>query len=278
MKPPADSYDAVTTQRAKSTCLYVATKLGDLMDDMVVIGGLVPSLLIPQDASLVVPEAHIGTMDVDLALNVELLSTGLYETVAERLREAGFTQDANERGNHTRQRWRPSGAHAGVSVDFLVQPSRPGDQGGRLRDMQRDFAAVIAPGLHLAFQNSVSVDLQGRTIANERAKRSVRVCGPGAFTVLKALAFRNRGAGKDAYDLYYVLRHFGYDVAVRLRELASDPDVKAALQILRDDFLDFDSLGPRRAAQFLNSRQPDDDIQADVSGLVTQLLRRLERL
>ena len=32
-----------------STCLYVATKLGDLMDDIVVVGGLVPSLLVDQE-------------------------------------------------------------------------------------------------------------------------------------------------------------------------------------------------------------------------------------
>ena len=131
MKPRiADGYDPVTTQRAKSTCLYVATKLGDLVDDMVVVGGLVPSLLIPQGGSAPILEAHVGTMDVDLALNLELLSTGLYETVGERLRDAGFIQDANARGNQTRQRWRPRGTHAGVGVDFLVQPSRPGDSCG----------------------------------------------------------------------------------------------------------------------------------------------------
>ena len=49
-------------------------------------------------------------MDVDLALNVELLSTGLYETVAERLRAAGFALDTNDRGNPMRQRWRPDSA------------------------------------------------------------------------------------------------------------------------------------------------------------------------
>ena len=35
--------------RVRRTCLYVATKLGDLMDDVVAVGGLVPSLLIEQN-------------------------------------------------------------------------------------------------------------------------------------------------------------------------------------------------------------------------------------
>ena len=44
----SDGYDLATTQFTKATCLYVATKLGDLMDSVVVSGGLVPTLLIPQ--------------------------------------------------------------------------------------------------------------------------------------------------------------------------------------------------------------------------------------
>lgn len=35
------------------------------------------------------------------------------------------------------------------------------------------------------------------------------VSGPGAFVVLKGLAFRLRGENKDAYDLVYVLLEYG---------------------------------------------------------------------
>jgi hypothetical protein len=37
-------------ERVRSTCLYVATKLGDLLTDIVVVGGLVPSLIIDESA------------------------------------------------------------------------------------------------------------------------------------------------------------------------------------------------------------------------------------
>jgi hypothetical protein len=42
----AAGYPPDQAQRVRATCLYLATKLGDLMDDLVVVGGLVPSLLI----------------------------------------------------------------------------------------------------------------------------------------------------------------------------------------------------------------------------------------
>ena len=44
---------------------------------------------------------------------------------------------------------------------------------------------------------------------SEQPTREVWVCGPGAYVVLKALAFRLRGENKDAYDLHYLVRNYG---------------------------------------------------------------------
>jgi hypothetical protein len=56
----------------RATCLYVATKLGDVMDDLVVVGGLVPSLLIDQGKLADGADVHVGTMDLDVGLAVAL--------------------------------------------------------------------------------------------------------------------------------------------------------------------------------------------------------------
>lgn len=258
----------------RSTCLYVATKLGDLMDDLVVVGGLAPSLLVAQDGPV---EPHVGTMDLDVALTVTLLDERRYQALTERLRRAGFSQDENEDGNLTRQRWMITGT-AKVTVDFLIQPMRPDDRGGRLRDIEADFAAIIAPGLHLAFRDRVRVTLSGPTIVGEEASRDVWVCGAGAFVVLKALAFNLRGENKDAYDLFYVVRNFGAgveDVAASLGPLLEDAAAAEAVSILRRDFLTHNGVGPRRVAKFV-SGATDDGVQADVVGFVASLLRALD--
>ncbi|MCY3857502.1 MAG: hypothetical protein OXG25_01195 [Gammaproteobacteria bacterium] len=43
------------------TCLYIATKLGDLLDEIVVVGGLVPYLLVDQENLPSGLEPHVGT-------------------------------------------------------------------------------------------------------------------------------------------------------------------------------------------------------------------------
>ena len=45
----AAGYGRQQTELVRATCLYAATKLGDIMDEMVVVGGLVPSLLVKQE-------------------------------------------------------------------------------------------------------------------------------------------------------------------------------------------------------------------------------------
>ena len=270
----ASEYSSEQAELVRGTCLYVATKLGDLMDELVVVGGLVPSLLIDPTGLPEGSSAHVGTLDLDVGLKLALLDEGRYRTLTERLRNAGFTQDETDEGLPTRQRWRVVASIGTVTVDFLIPPSRDTDQGGRLRDIEKDFAAIISPGLKLAFQDRRRVRIDGKTIFGENASREVWVCGPGAFVVLKALAFKGRGENKDAYDLYYLIRNFGKgveDVVASLRPLLGDPEAIQAIEVLRSDFLDHNGTGPRRVADFLLGR-PDDEIQADVVGFIKRML------
>lgn len=272
----ATAYKPEHVALVRATCLYVATKLGDLTDDLVVVGGLVPSLLVDQESHSHGVEPHVGTMDLDVGLTAALLDRGRYRTLTERLRRAGFSQDENEQGHPTRQRWKIERPEK-VTLDFLIQPTLPEDRGGRLRDIEPDFAAIIAPGLHLAFEDRRRIELSGQTIMGEDATRHVWVCGPGAYLVLKALAFDLRGENKDAYDLFYVVRNFGAgveDVLNHFRPLLGDAAAARALRVLRRDFLDHDGLGPRRVAEFLMGRA-DDTLQADVVGYLGALLRML---
>jgi hypothetical protein len=263
----------------RSTCLYLATKLGDMMDDLLIVGGLVPSLLIDQEHLDEGMEPHVGTMDLDVGLQVALLNDKRYRQLTERLRDAGLEMDKNEAGNPTRQRWAIARTKR-VTIDFLIQPTLDEDKGGTLRDLEPDFAAIIAPGLRCAFRDRKQVTVKGTTLVGEKATRNIWVCDAGGYVVLKALAFDNRGENKDAYDLYYVVRNYGSgptDVAAKLRPLLDDADAQRALEILKRDFSDPDAIGPMRVATFLRGAN-DDDLQADVVGFIGQLLARVTRL
>ena len=275
----ATDYKREDLELVRQTCLYVATKLGDLLDDLVVVGGLVPSLLIPDESLPAGEDVHIGTTDLDLGLSLAILDTKRYEDLSLRLHRADFKPDENEEGNPTLQRWKitPS-AGLKVTLEFLIPPSLAADKGGDLRHIQKDLAAVITPGLRLAFCDKQKVSLKGVTLLGEKANRDIWVCGPGAFVVLKALAFDQRGENKDAYDLYFVIRNYGRgieDVCRCLSPLLEEVETKKALAILNRDFLEPDGIGPSRVAWF-QYRGPNADLQADVAGYVKELLSKCE--
>jgi hypothetical protein len=271
----AAGYSPSAVQLVRATSLYIATKLGDLRDDLVIVGGLVPSLIIPQSDTAIGRPLHVGTMDVDLGLAIAILDEQRYRELCERLRAAGFQPDQNETGRPTNQRWRIESEGRTVTVDFLIPATMAGDRGGALRNLEEGFAAIITTGLELAFEDRRLITLEGETLLHERAAREIWVCEAGAFTVLKALAFDGRGENKDAYDLTYLLQNYGVgidDVFRRLQPLLKSPSAQQALQVLERDFAGVDSVGTMRLADFLGDAE-DEAVRADAAGAVRSLLQ-----
>jgi hypothetical protein len=277
-------YESGQVELVLMTCRYVCTILGDFMEEIVIVGGLVPSLIIDQSNLPEGVEPHAGTLDLDIGLSIAVYDDQLYQNITERLRGAGFKPDMNEKGNPTNQRWQINEGGGGkVTLDFLI-PATDEDKGKvrRFKNLEKDFAALPTDGLMLAFTDYVEVTLNGRTIRGEMIEnRIIRVCGPGAFVVLKAIAFFNRGENKDAYDLFYTIRNFGEGpeaVAERFLSLGENEYCERALSILRDNFLQIDAVGSNRAAKFLLGEDTEDeDLLAEVVGFVSRFVEACNR-
>ena len=268
-KSAAESgYSVELADRAKSVCLLLATVLGDLMGELVIVGGLVPYLIIDQER---VPVRHVGTRDLDIGLKLTLLDEERYKAVSDRLRGAGFVQGVNRQGRPSRQTW----THDGQSVDFLIPQPAWGGVPGRVQNLEADWAAFIIPAVALAFEDHVAVTIDGRTPDGARAKRTINVCGPAAFVVSKALAYRGRASEKDAYDLVYMLKHYGEsplaEIVTRLRGFSEDKVAQEALAALAEDFSTDEHLGPRAAARFMTGEE-DPELLQDAVTYVQALL------
>ena len=103
----------------------------------------------------------------------------------------------------------------------------------QIKYIEHDFAAVITPGLRLAFLDRQEILLSGETIFGEKAQRPIWVSGPGAFVVLRALAFRMRGENKDAYDLYYHIRNYGtgaHQIADAMKKVLGDEKLQLEMR------------------------------------------------
>jgi len=280
----AEDYGPEDLRQVKAGCLEVATRLGDLLDDLVIVGGLVPALLVDlaQEGTLdeIDPlSRHVGTRDLDLGFAIGLVDEGRYTEISTRLVRCGFSPDRNEEGNPTPQRWRHETASE-LTVDFLISPTGEKEEGGSIKHLEGDLAAIVIPGLELAFDDLRMVELSGTRLSGAEATQEVPVCGPGAFVLLKALACDRRGKDKDKYDLFYMIRNYGKrppTVAEHFRPFLESGrrEAEEAREILGDLFESPQSIGPVAVSQFVYG-ESDDALQADATAVIGAFLRHLE--
>src|SRR5262245_53093787 len=80
-------YTAEAVEAARSVLIELVHLLGAYRDDLVLIGGWVPEFLLPQTS-----QPHVGSMDIDLALNHRTLQEEGYRTMQALLLGRGYQQ------------------------------------------------------------------------------------------------------------------------------------------------------------------------------------------
>lgn len=209
-----------------------------------------PDLLI-NDAE----ERHIGSIDVDLALEAEKLTGGRY---AEMLKLLLDTQ-RYQQGEKTFQLVTPVDLEDGeptvqVYIDFLAArdvrlvKNKPKQIPG--------FRVLQADGCVAAFRAPQEVALEGRMTRGAKNIIRLRVASLPDFLVMKALALEGRDKPKDAYDLCYCLDYCPggiSDLASSWKRRLTDKDIIRAIQILREKFGSPDAYGPMQVVEFYNA-------------------------
>ena len=221
---------------------------------LVVVGGLVPPLLVPDAAS-----SHVGSADIDLSLSVAIVKgkTNDYYRSLERIIEPYF--ELFESGF----RWRKREGVGGVRllVDFLgpeIESSRLEDGTIKLEDAAASQnAGVRLRPFPLAAAALVDADAMESTIEGVdlvykpgvRADVQVRHAGPVGFFASKADALATRDDSKDGYDIAWVCLNAKpneLEVAQMVieRPAFKDPYFQESVAILKSAFKAPDYPGP----------------------------------
>ncbi|EIP98348.1 protein of unknown function (DUF1814) [Opitutaceae bacterium TAV1] len=250
-----NDYGNRQTEAARRVLVDLGQVLASFADCLVVVGGWVPDLLLP-DAE----EPHIGSIDVDLALDAARLRDGRYAELLQLLLDT--------------RRYRPGAKafqlvvdvdlHDGeepvqVEVEFLAPKqvklarSRPGRISG--------FRVLQTEGCDVAFEAPVEHEITGRNVRGAGNTVRLRVASLADFLIMKALAIGGRDRPKDAYDFCYCLEHCpeGLPRLVDVWRQRTPPRLlQISLAILREKFVTVDAFGPQQVVEFHNSPQEEE--------------------
>jgi hypothetical protein len=248
-------YTTEAVKACQSVLIELIRLMGELRDHIVVVGGWVPALLLA-DA----PEPHVGTLDIDLALDFRQIPDASYRTILDALAGRGYRQERAQPFRFFRDVPVAGREAVVVEVDLLAGEYGGTGPGHRTQPVQ-DVRARKARGCDLAFSNPVRVSLEGELPGGGRDRVTFRVAGIVPWLVMKGMALADRLKEKDAYDIYYCLRHYpggAAALAVAFRPHLGNRLVKEGLQKIRSQFLSVDHVGPKSVADFLEVTEPEE--------------------
>ncbi len=272
MATTKNEYDRLLVEAAHRVLLEVARLLYDYREGLVIVGGSVPGLIL--DPSL---HEHIGTIDVDIALDQNTIQEVGYRSIIQLLSKRGYVQ-----GDQPFIFYRAlqiDGQEITVEVDFLA-----GEYGGTSKrhrtQVVQDMHPRKARACDLAFQNPIQITIEGILPEGGKDRASIQVASIVPFLMMKAQALNSRLKEKDAYDIYYCMSNYpgGLDAMVEeFRSFPVHPLIQEGLSILTEKFSSADSVGPVFVSNFLDETDPDSRalIQRDAYERVQYLVNNL---
>ena len=267
-------YTAEAVAAARAVLLELAHLLGAFHNDIVVVGGWVPELLLPEGA-------HIGSTDVDIAVNHRTLEEPHYKRFQELLLSRGYRQAESQPFIFYRAVPTADGRQIQVEVDLLA--GEYAGTGPRHRTQKfDDVLARKARGSDLAFELFTEVELQGELPGGGKDQAHIRVASIVPFLVMKGMALADRMKEKDAWDIYFCLQHYpgGIDALAQAFEphLAHGL-VREGLDKIAQKFASPEHVGPKFVADFEAPTDPEARarLQRDAFERVSRLLEKLRR-
>ncbi len=260
-------YDERTVEASRSVLVEVFSLLQREGPNCVLVGGWAPFLLVerhkPRDAEF----SHIGSVDIDIALDCAGMPgiDEVYAGIRERLERVGYHTRLARDGQPLPFSLEREMRRLSIHVDFLA----PDSDGTKHRHRRvQDVMAFKTPGCEVAFQNNEAFEVEAVMPSQARHKVSIPVAGPAAVLCMKALAFSDDPSRiKDAYDICSILRYYKAgpaSVAAEARPFLALDVLQEALGKLAASFQAMDAVGPVGLANFLLPEQagsPDWDLE-----------------
>jgi len=234
--------------------------LGAHRDAFVIIGGTVPSLLIPR-------AGHIGSLDVDINLDTEKLADHGYAALVEKLDAAKYERNAEGLKPFQLRRvvdLQDGGDPVAVIVDLLM-PKGAKTQKHRSK-LVEGLRVQEADGGAIALRSNLKMTIAGTMPDGRKNEVEMLVASIPALLVMKGYALVQRDKKKDAYDIYFCVRNYadGRDaLADECRKLLEDPVAREGFENIAGKFGTPDAFGPQTVRMFLEGSGAMSDMSPE---------------
>lgn len=223
---------------------------GEYEEDIRIVGGWVPDLMFPG-------EGHIGSVDV-LVNHLTLKDEG-YQNMSKILWKNGYREHPEKYFSFIKT-VEIEGIFYDVEVDILAGIYGGTQEKKRSQHIQ-GMKALKATGGNFAFEYpSQKIPLEAKRPDGAVDVANVSVIAVVPYLVMKTAAM-GRGKAKDAYDIYFLTRHYRGGVKELAKEFQSNAGNKLVQEMkekLAGKFASPDHVGPKDIVDFLGLADEDE--------------------
>jgi hypothetical protein len=255
-------------------------------DQIVLIGGWVPYFLLEKYRFPGEYDQHVGSLDIDVALDAFSIPETAYKSILEILRERGFYHKKDTLGkdipaSFLKKVVTENGKEIEVRIDFLA-PEYGGTPKKRRHQLIQEILARKGRGTDIVFNHADIIHLSGPISSGANIDLDIKVADVTACFVMKGIALGERTSEKDAYDLYMLARFYKEgpkSVLSELMKLRNHGLMKEALKNIQEHFKDIKSLGPVSIAKFMGitDKEEHDRITRDAFELFQFIVKGLRK-
>lgn len=225
---------------------------GEYEEDIRIVGGWVPDLMFPG-------EGHIGSVDVDVLINHLTLHDEGYQNMSKILFKNGYREHPEKYFSFIKT-VEVEGVFYDVDVDILA-----GIYGGTQKKKRsqhvQGMRALKATGGNFAFEYpSQKIHLEAKRPDGAIDVANVSVIAVVPYMIMKTAAM-GRGKAKDAYDIYFLIKHYRGGVKELAKEFQSNVGnrlVQEMKEKLKRKFASPDHAGPKDIVDFLELTDGDE--------------------
>jgi len=279
-----------SSPRETEACVIVMrdlfTYLKPYRNQIVLIGGWVPYFLLKKyEPHGIEYDQHVGSLDVDIALNAFSIPRDAYKSILEILNERKFHHRKDSLGKDIPASFLKKiafddGEEIEVQIDFLA-PEYGGAPKKRRHQVIQDMLARKGRGTDIVFDQTEIIHLSGPISSGANIELDIKVANVTACFVMKGIALGERTSEKDPYDLYMLARYYKegpQSVLSELKKLGSHGLMKEALRNIEEQFKNVKSIGPVSVAMFMGitDKEEYDRITRDAYELLQFIIRGMK--
>ncbi|MCK4665743.1 hypothetical protein KAU33_03290 [Candidatus Dependentiae bacterium] len=263
-----NSYLIDKTDISKSYLLELFASIGEYREELVLIGGWAPYFILDQNLVGKTEFKHIGSIDIDLAVNPELIETSpdKYKLLIEYLEDLGYeNKHSRTKENVPASFVKTVKDNLEIQIDLLTSLNVNLGKAHRHLKIQPELLARRTKGIDIVFDHNFKYILSGNLPdGGGETKIEIRIANILSMIIMKGFVLDQRLDGKDAYDIYALVKYYkkGYkSVALEIKEYKDNELIQESIRIISEKFEKRSSVGPKQVGKFMYPEQISKELR-----------------